>query len=189
MTDFKAEIESDPEVWRKRAEFEAQQERRLAPLYAAEQPIVNDLRAAGYDVRTTLDLGNSGEPYPSAIPVLLRHLRLGTYPDEVVEWLARALGVKEAVPYWQELRDFYLYVRGPSAEEGLAAALAMTARKKHLDDLIGLVADESRGDIRLLFFRPIKRFGGVKGRQILESYQDHPLLGKEARAQLARYKS
>lgn len=182
--DLMAQLAADPEYQRKAQAAEAERQVRVQQLRRAEQPIVEELRAAGYEVNSVWDLANTSDPYPKALPVLLKHLQLGGYPDRVMESLARTLAVKPSVEVWDTLRQLYLAAQGPGEEEGLAAALAASATADQLDALIALLDETSRGSTRIHFLHPIKRVGGKRGLDVLTSLQDDPLFGKEASALL-----
>ncbi|MDP9903105.1 hypothetical protein [Arthrobacter bambusae] len=179
-----AQLQNDPEYQRKMQEEEAERQVRVQELRRAEQPIVADLRSAGIEVDSVWDLVNTSVPYPAALPVLLKHLQLGGYPDRVMESMGRALAVKPAVFAWDTLKELYLKAGGRGEEVGLAAALAASATSRHLEALIDLLGDDSRGDTRILFLSEIKRVGGSRGRKVLEALKSDPLFGKEARALL-----
>ncbi|MDP9903104.1 hypothetical protein [Arthrobacter bambusae] len=179
-----AQLQNDPEYQRKMQEEEAERQVRVQELSRAEQPIVADLRSVGVEVDSVWDLVNTSVPYPAALPVLLKHLQLGGYPDRVMESLGSALAVRPAVFAWDALRELYLKAGGRGEEEGLAVALAASATDKHLQALIKLLNDDSRSDTRGHFLRAIKRVGGQEGRQVLESLKSDPMWGKEARALL-----
>ena len=185
-TELMAKLQNDPEYQRKMQAAEAERQVRVQELRRAAQPIVDDLRRAGYEVNSVWDLGNNSDPYPDALPILLDHLQRGGYPDRVMESLGRALGVAQSVSIWETLRQLYLAAQGSGEEEGLAAALAASATADHLDALIALLDETSRGGTRMRFLRPIKRVGGKRGLDVLTSLQDDPLFGKEARALLKR---
>lgn len=165
---------------------EAERQVRVQELRRAEQPIVEDLTSAGVEVRSVWDLVNTADPYPQALPILLKHLQRGGYPDRVMESLGRALAVKPSAAEWDALRQLYLAAEGSGEEEGLAVALAASATVDHLDALIALLNESTRGSTRIHFLRPIKRLGGRRGLDVLKSLEDDPLLGKEARALLKR---
>lgn len=179
-----AQLEEDSEYRRKTKASEAQRHDRVEELRRAERPIVNDLRAAGVDVESIWDLVNASAPYPDALPVLLKHLEQGGYPDRVMESLARALAVGPAAPAWDALRELYLHAQGRGEMEGLAVALAAAATEDHLDDLISLLDEPSRGDTRIHLLHAIKRVGGDRGLSLLDSLQTDPLFGREAQALL-----
>lgn len=178
------ELEADPDYQARVEAAEAEREERVRLLRAAEIPIVEDLNAVGVSVSSVWDLVNTSVPYPDALPILLSHLERGEYPDRVMESLGRALAVKPAVAWWDDLKRLYLSARGPGEEDGTAVALAACATKAQLDDLIALLDADERGESRIYFIRPIKRLGGERGRALLESLRDDPTFGREATAAL-----
>lgn len=181
-----AQLAQDEEYQAKAAAVEAEMQTRREELRRAERVIVADLHAVGVEVQSVWDLVNTSQPYPLALPVLLDHLQRGGYPDRVMESLGRAVAVKPAVSFWGTLRGLYLKAEGRGEEEGLAVALAASATAEHLDALIALLDETSRGSTRIHFLRPIKRVGGKRGLELLTSLQDDPLFGKEASALLKR---
>jgi hypothetical protein len=179
------ELEADPEYQARVAAAEAEREERTRLLRKAERPIVEDLNAAaGEAVSSVWDLVNTSVPHPDALPILLAHLKRGGYPDRVMESLGRALAVGPAVAWWDDLKRLYLSARGPGEEDGTAVVLAACATKAQLDDLIAFLDVEERGESRIYFVRPIKRLGGERGREVLESLRDDPTLGREVTAAL-----
>lgn len=178
------QLRTDPKYRAEVEAFEAEQDERARKLSDAEQPIVRDLRSVGVEVSSVWDLVNTSDPYPEALPVLLEHLKRGGYPDRVMESLGSALAVKPAAYSWETLRELYLSAGGRGEEEGIAVALAASATKEHLEGLIALLQENSRSDTRIHFLRPIKRVGGQRGRQVLESLVEDPMFGREARALL-----
>lgn len=181
-----AQLAGDQEFMGAAAAREAERQADVARRQQSERPIIDDLRQVGVDVASVWDLVNTATPYPAALPVLVEHLERGGYPDRVMEGLGRALGVKPAVAYWDRLKALYLASRNPGEEDGTAVALAACARKEHLDDLIKFLSIDERGDSRIYFLRPIKRLGGDRGRQLLESLRDDATFGREASALLSR---
>lgn len=110
---LKAErLRTDP-VYRAQTEaVEAERQARVTELRRAEQPIVEDLRNVGVEVSSVWDLVNTADPYPRALPILLRHLQRGGYPDRVIESLGRALAVRPSASVWNTLRQLYLAAQG-----------------------------------------------------------------------------
>lgn len=183
-SELMAQLQNDPDYLRKIRTAEIERQIRVQPLRLAEQPIVADLRAAGLDVESVWDLVNTSDPYPDALPVLLAHLERGGYPEIVMESLGRALAVKPSVVFWDRLRARYLAARDPGEAEGTAVALAASATKAQVSDLLSLVGIADRGDTRIYFLRPIKKLGGERGKELLRLLQNDPTLGREARALL-----
>lgn len=187
-TELMAQLEKDLDYARKTRASEAERQQRVQALREAEQPIIAELRGAGVQVNSVWDLVNTSEPYPDALPVLLRHLEVGGYPDRVMESLGRALAVKPAVAVWDTLRRLYVTAEGPGQREGLAVALAASATSKQFAALVELLNEADGGTTRVHFLRPIKRVGGPAGRSLLESLREDATFGKEAAALLGRAK-
>jgi hypothetical protein len=64
------------------------------------------------------------------------------------------------------------------------------AVRSHYEDLLAVLANESLGESRIYFLRPVNRIGNRKepgvGRTAIERFADHPQLGTEATLILAR---
>lgn len=185
-TDLMAELENDQEFQRRRRALDAVFQARAEALRQAEQPIVAELQAVGVDVGSIWDLVNTSEPYPAALPVLMDHLERGGYPERVMESLGRALAVKPSVTFWDRLKARWIGARDQGEETGAALALAACATKAQLDDVIGFLAVTERGESRIFFIKPLCRFGGDRGREVVEALRDDPVLGREATALLKR---
>lgn len=177
-----AELAVDPEYQRQFTAEEAARQPRAQEERRASEPILADLRTVGVDVQSVWDLGNRPVPYPAALPILLKHLEKGGYPDRVMESLGTLLAVPGAAFAWERLRRLFLKAKGRGEEEGLASALAASATHAHLDALISLLGEDSRSDVRIHFLRAIKRVGAARGRAVIEGLRDDPLYGSEARA-------
>jgi hypothetical protein len=157
---------------------------RTEELRHAERPIVADLRDVGVAVESVWDLVNTSIPYSHALPVLLMHLERGGYPDRVMESLGRALAVRPASFAWDRLERLYRTASGSGETEGLAVALAASATADHVDRLVDILDEAGLGETRIHLLRAIKRVGGTKGRQVLESLREDQTFGREANAVL-----
>lgn len=153
-----------------------------------ELPMLDDLAALGWTVDSVYDLVNTSTPYPEALPVLVRHLQRGGYPNRVMAGIGRALAVKPAVRYWPTLVNSYLNARCPGEREGAGVALAACVTKEHFDDLHRLLLTEidDPGQIRVLFLSALVRVDRKEGWSVVESVVDHWLLGKRAKLMLDR---
>jgi hypothetical protein len=187
-TELMAQLANDPEYQRKKRAFAAEVAARASVLRVAEQPIVRDLAVAGVEVESVWDLVNTAEPYPDALPVLMKHLERGDYPERVRESLGRALAMKPSVQFWDRLKALYSAPRDPGEEDGTAVALAACATEGQLDDLVSFLALRERGESRIYFIRPILRVGRARGREIVEALRADPVFGREATALLSRRK-
>lgn len=183
IAEFNAELAADREYQAKKAELDRQIAERVAELRAAEQPLVADLQAAGFDMGTVWDLVNTAEPYPGAVPILLEHLSRD-YPGRITEAIARALAVPDAAYAWPVLREEYVQATGENAKDGLAVALSVTATAETEEDLIDLVLDERNGESRILLLDGLKWLKTRRARSVLEGLTSHPVLGQQARRTL-----
>lgn len=151
----------------------------------AEGPLVEELRAAGFEVESAWDLVNTSTPYPSALPILLEHLER-PYPDRVREGIARALAVRDAKFGWETLARLYREEpAGSDAKDGLAVALAAASDDEVVDEFISLARDPAHGESRILLLRGLKRSRAPQARAALEEFSGDPVLGQEARALLS----
>jgi hypothetical protein len=166
----------------------AKREAELAVLRAgwraAEAPLVAELQAAGYDVDSAWNLISTTVPYPDALPILVDHLSRD-YPDRVREGIARALAVRAAVPWWPELRDYYMKATGPDAKSALAVAVSVTVTKATLSEYIDLIKDPANGSSRVLLVRALKRLRDPRGLAVLEELRNDPVLSQEVGRTLA----
>lgn len=84
-----------PEWVAQNAAREAKRAVAEAQFRIEEEPIIADLAMSGFEVGSVWDLVNTNKTYPTAIPVLLDHLRR-SYHARIREGIIRALTVKEA---------------------------------------------------------------------------------------------
>lgn len=90
-----ARLQSDPEWVRQDAERERLHREFDARLAVEEQPLLADLAEAGHKLRSVWDLVNTSKSYPTAVPVLLKHLG-SSYHPRIDQGIVRALTVREA---------------------------------------------------------------------------------------------
>ncbi len=88
-------LQSCPEWVAQNAAREAKRATAEAQFRVEEEPIIADLALAGFEVGSVWDLVNTNERYPSAIPVLLKHLTKA-YHVRIREGIIRALTTPEA---------------------------------------------------------------------------------------------
>jgi hypothetical protein len=190
--EYLAERAADPVRVAREAQARADREERKRALRVAEAPVVADLHAVGIDVDSTWDLVNTSEPYLDALPVLFKHLKRGGYPPRIIQGISRALAVKPAVMYWDELVALYksavepVGTRAADAKDGLAVILSACVNRAKVGELVELASDPSNGRTRIYFLRPVMRLGGERGRAMVASVVDDPSLGKEATALINR---
>lgn len=177
-----AELSADPEIRARQAAHRKELARQAAVWRAAEQPLIDELRAAGLGVDTVWMRFPDSFQWEIAIPILLEHLRR-PYPDRVRDGIARGLGRREARPVWDELVALYVEENaGTETKDGLAATLGAIADRSRLDQVLGLMRDERHGGSRILLISALTR---LRSRALLEEFVEDPVLGKEARHRLS----
>lgn len=190
--EFKAELDrrlaEDPEYRRQVEAAEAERVERSRLLREAEVPVVADLAAVGVEVDSVWDLYETPGAYPTAIPVLLDHFTRD-YPDGVLRGVGAALDHRSARDWWQHLKAIYLGATNDTVRNCAAAVLSNVAVKAHYDDVLAFLAEDSLGDTRIFFLRPVNRIGNRmargQGRAVVESLATDPTFAKEAAAILA----
>ena len=148
-----------------------------------QAPLLADLRAAGFDVKSVWDFVNTSDSYPAAIPVLLKHLT-HLYSGPIREGIGRALAVREARSAWPMLADLYRKEPTPSQpgrclKDGLAVALSETVTDATMDELIALAKDRSHGESRLLLLSALKGSKLPIAKTAIAELADDPDLAKE----------
>jgi hypothetical protein len=170
-------LEKDEAYLRRRAESEKNMAERSARLRQEEEPLLAELRTVGFDLESVYDLVNTGEPYPAAVPILMKHLYL-PYSDSTKSGIARALAVPDSIPYWQPLKDMFCQTPECPVKQGLACALSVIASKtKRYDEIFEILNDESQGSSKSLLLDVISQSRDPDIRSRLVEFADHPILG------------
>jgi len=180
-----AELNANPVFVAARRSEQEERDRREAEWQRAENPLVEDLRAAGFNVNSAWDLVNTSTPYPAALPILLGHLPRD-YPDAVREGIARALATPVARFGWGTFVEMFRRETSKRARSGLAVAIAATADDTVLEELIALASDRAYGPSRLLLLRALERSRDARARTALEGLASDPELTKEVAVILKR---
>jgi hypothetical protein len=162
-------------------------EARKAELDLAQAPLLADLLAAGYSMTSVWDLVNTTEKYADAIPVLFVHLQRA-YPVPIREGIARALAVPEAKYGWQVILERYRIEQDQRVKAGLAAAIAVLADAKVVDEVIALARDSTHGPSRILLLEALVRSREVRAQATFADLASDPELAV-AVAQIQRRRS
>jgi hypothetical protein len=179
-----------------------ERERKAAEWRKAEQPLVDELRAAGFDVESAWELFNRKEPwnkkervkpYPEALLILLNHLER-PYPDRVREGIARALAVGRAgwvaagIDFrfaWEALvRLYHEEGVGSGTKDGLAVAISLIAQENDelLEEVIALAKDRLHGESRVLLLGALERSSDPRAKAALMELGTDPELKLEVQA-------
>lgn len=178
-----AELATDPRYQAHRAEQERVLRSQSEADRVAEAPILAELRGAGVLVESIWDLVNSANPYPEALPILLRHLQR-PYPPRVREGIARALALPESITGWATLRKVFeeekdTTTHGP--KWALACALAAAADEDVIRDLSALAREPRHGLVRLAFVKALVRSRDPVAGKVLEELRQDPAFEQEIR--------
>jgi hypothetical protein len=181
-----AQLEADPEWVAQKAARDADREAEEKRYREEEKGLVADLNAVGVHVSGTGELIKRSEPYPLAVPVLLRHLRL-SYSDNIRDMIARCLAIPDAAPIHDQLvAELYKEVQSQPSEkkirgvvQGLACAVAASTIEENIPSLITLLRDESLGSERILFLGRLKKSKRPEASQILHELKEHPIFSRE----------
>lgn len=157
-----------------------------------EEPLVKALQDVGVTVNSVWDLVNTRQPYPNALPVLVRHLA-GDYHPKILAGIARALAVPDpfAVEHaWPVVLDLFLRTEADEAvkepemrgfKQGLGTALSVLCTEDRLPQIFDLIGDPRHGDSRGHLIDGLRRFRkNEKVREFLTSLFDDPYWGELA---------
>ena len=180
-----ARLQADPEFVAKEQERERALAERVARHREEQAPIVSELQEVGIQINVLPDLIKRSVPYPTAIPILLKHL-VQRYSDVTRETLARILAVPDARYAWPIFVAEYR--RAPMGKEngiclgaksGLAVALAAIATDNVMGELIALAKDRSQGESRVLLLRALRKSKSAVAKRAIEELASDPDLEKE----------
>jgi hypothetical protein len=127
--------------------------RVLATLKDEQRHLISDLQSVGVLVNTVWDLVNTSKQYPSAIPILAKHLGM-PYSRRTKEGIARALTVEYggSESFGALVEEFKK--QNDSSETSLkwviGNAIATIATSVNENIIIDLVGDESNGKARAM---------------------------------------
>jgi hypothetical protein len=174
-----AKLNADAEFIAARKRQDEELAKRSAEYRAAETPLLNDLKASGYDVESAWDLVNTSGSYLPALPILLEHLPR-PYPPAVREGIARALAVPETKAIgWELLKRLYRHEKEARVSDGLAVAIAASADDDALEEVIELAADQTLGGNRVLLLRALERSKNPRAQEALAELNADPQLQTE----------
>lgn len=144
------ELLADPQI-------RAQQEAAMREIRQAEEharrettQLRAELLAVGVEIDLIWDLVNTRDSYDPAVPILLEHLKR-PYDPRTREGIARALTVRAAKPYVEELIKMFKAETDNSSHSvkwAIGNALTVAARRELLPKIIELALDARHGEAR-----------------------------------------
>lgn len=179
--EFMAGLNADPEFQAAQAERDKVHLEKVSKLKAASKPLDDALRTiCPLVIDGVWDLVNTRERYDEVLPILFEHLTKD-YPDEILDGIARALAVPQALPYRPTFIS--LFRRDPPVSKGfrfgLGIAIAHTTGPDNLAETIELLKDRSLGESRLALLLVIRHTRKPEIRQVIEELSSDPDLAKE----------
>lgn len=188
--EFMAELKADPVFQAAQAERDKVHFEKVARLKVASKPLDDALRkVCPLVTHGVWDLVNTRERYDEALPILFEHLTKD-YPDEILDGIARALAVPQALSYRPQLIS--LFVREPPVSAGfrygLGVAIGNTTGPFNLLETVQLVKKTSLGESRMALLPAIKRSRKPEMRKVIDELSNDPDLAKEI-ASWKRHKS
>ncbi|HEX2100238.1 MAG TPA: hypothetical protein VHF69_06235 [Candidatus Synoicihabitans sp.] len=181
------ELENDDEYVKRRALLDAADRAHAANLAQAERPLIEALEAAGIRVRTVWELDPTKvDPTKAkrAAEILLDHLGR-PYPAVIRDGIARALADCGSSVPWRTMKRLYEAERDEWVRQGLATAVAATARPSDVDELLAMVRDRRNGASRALMIETLGVMRGADLATDLSDVGDDPEIAHELARVLA----
>jgi HEAT repeat protein len=135
----------------------------------------SELNKVGIYINDIYDLVNTSDPYPAAIPVLLKVLREGIMDVKIKEGIIRALAVKEAVGKVGPAL-FAEYNSLPKENIMLRWAIGntiyKTITKKDIEYVLPIVQDKENGISRQMFVVALGKVKSEEAEEVLINLLD-----------------
>jgi len=146
-SELMAELANDPEYQRKMREKEELRRQKKEALLEDQKELIAACNAAGVQMQSVWDLVNTSEPYPNAIPILVKHLEEKHQP-RTTEGIVRALTTPGArgIAFVALVRLFQRTNDASSELKWLiGAAIAESAMATDTETVIELGNDQAHG--------------------------------------------
>ena len=156
--------------------------RRQEEIAQLEKPVIKELKELGFDSLTSImQLPIARGPRKEAVPVLIKHLK-SDHSEIVRQSIARALRIKEARPYWNEIKEIFLSEKldEEAKKETLKSTVGITlseiASKEHFEDILNLYHDKSVGKVRFMFAKNLAKSPDKRATEALLALRDEPIV-------------
>lgn len=94
--EIEAELAADPEFQKRQREAEERSRQHAAMCNENARPIMEELWALGFEAESLADFIGTPDPYPEAVPVLVKHFQKSGYVEPVRHLLLSALAIPDA---------------------------------------------------------------------------------------------
>jgi HEAT repeat protein len=151
-----------------------------------------ELAKVGVSVNGIYDLVNTGQPYPSAVPVLLDLLKEGIEDVVIKEGVIRALAVKEAIGKASPVL-LTEYNKVPRSEMMLRWAIGntiyTTITEEDVESILPIVLDKENGISRQMFVMALGKVRSIKAETVLINLLDDDEVASHSLDALGKMKS
>lgn len=164
-------LKDDKKYQKKISEKESELRKKHDELVQESKMFSEDCKHFGYNLQTPWDLINISEPYPKLIPILVKYLEQNNYSSKFREGVARALAVKDASDYFDNILCQYnnASVVSENLKWAIACALSGAATlQKHFDVIKQLIFDRRNGNSRNALLDTVKLMNIEQKKEILE---------------------
>src|ERR1700722_16818738 len=183
--EFVVELEAQPEYVARKREFEEKRQDSVRQHRLIARPVIEDLKKAGYGIKTLDELRTSGTRYESAVPVLLKWLPLIS-DESVKESIVRTLSVPWAKPT-AVMPLIAEFLAAPESADGLkwaiGNALWVVGDDSVFDHLQGLVRDPRHSKARQMIVLSLGKMKDPRvGDTLVELLDDEDVSGHALKA-------
>lgn len=175
--EFLARLNSDPEWVAMKRKKEEELQQRASQIRREEEPLLLELHTAGFCIDSVWDFVNTADPYPAALPILLKHFQM-PYPAIVREGIARALAVPDGRFAWKMLVGWFEKEESKRVKDGLAIAVAVTAFEEGFDEVVRLLRSPL-GPSRVFLLQVLEKSKNPRAKDLLRELESDPELAKE----------
>ncbi len=155
------ELEKDKEYQERLQDLEAERAEIYYIRTQDEQPVVIELKKAGFEIDNLWDLVNRGDPYPEALPILFRH-RNGDYLAFTREAIYRAMTVRDATTYAPDFLHDFATERSNDLRWVIGNAISKTVTFEQAKNIRKLIDQADYGSSRSSLIDGLVRIEGQK---------------------------
>ena len=181
--ELKKQLESDPQWLAEKLTRDAEFQLKAQQIKELAAPLEREIRDAGVDIASYRDVIDKPPNFPAAIPILIRHMQMGKYPELTRGFMAQAIAMKEANKYWHDLVALFKNEVARNLEShfanGLAVAIGRSYKEPELQQLISLCENPIYGFNRIWFADGLRKSKSTSAESALTRVSNDPQIGKQ----------
>lgn len=157
-----------------------------------QKKIIKELKDIGIEVEDIYDLVNTKNPYPGAIPVLIRYLKKGIEDPKLKQGILRALAVPEAKGKIGSLliEEFYkIPADNMLLRWVIGNTMEVVITNEDIDEVAKIVSDKKNGMSRQMFVLALGKITSKKSEDVLIQVLDDEEITPHALEALGKLKS